>query len=242
MARQQKRGRSYEIGELRKTARREVAALRKKLDSMTTAERAGRQGRSTERQILEIERANAGTYLRGPNKRTPLEVEKNVNVLRSLTGAAGKSRRATQQARQNRIFYQQMRIDTKAARADNLDAGIPSEYFGGVAGRLHYEKIFYMSTQDLWVGSDDPKERNQKIMDALGVDSLEEAYRIVLSENTDVIAKILEAIEDGQVYEDYFEEFGSGTIAAMMVGRGAEIARKQRQSRRPTTTRRRRKK
>ena len=43
------------------------------------------------------------------------------------------------------------------------------------------EKIFYARTQKLWEGLPNAA-RNEAIMEALGVDSIEEAYRIVLND------------------------------------------------------------
>lgn len=206
------------LAALRRRSKNEIRSLQRAYRNLGATEKAGRMGAGIQEQIGEIRRAAAGTYLgRKPQPPTRYQAEQNANMLETLIGESGKRGRAATRARQNRIFYQQMRVEAR---------GGESAYFGGVAGQIGYEKIFYMATQDVWAGrSMTPEKRNEAIMEALGVDSLEDAYRIVLSESTDVIEKILERLEEGDLSGTYFEEIESDEVMAMLVGRGAQIVR-----------------
>lgn len=228
------KGQSKRLAQIRAKGKRELEQLDAAFKSMTASERAGRQGQAMRQQIDTIEKALAGSYLLSskPKPQVRLEAEKNANILDTLTGRKGARGKAAAQERRNRIFYQQMRTEAKQARQARKEGGAAqgdepdgSALFGGVAGRMFYEKVFYMATQDMWRGGD-PSRKNEEIMRKLGTNDLETAYQIVLGRSTDVIARIAELLDSGEFTMDMLED-EYGEIAAMLLGRGAQIQRER---------------
>lgn len=248
------KGQSKRLANLRAAGQRELANLSRAFNNMTPQEKAGRQGQAIQQQRNAIKDAIAGSYLNSskPKPEVRFEAEKNGNILATLTGRKGARGKAAAQERRNRIFYQQMRTEAKQARqarkedrAAQGDEPDGSAFFGGVAGRMFYEKIFYMATQDMWRGGD-PSRKNEEIMRKLGTNDLETAYQVVLGRSTDVIARIAELLDSGELTMDMLED-EYGEIAAMLLGRGAQIQRERQaeldamEASKPTRRRRRRK-
>lgn len=83
---------------------------------------------------------------------------------------------------------------------------------GGVSSLSREEtKVFYTMTKDLWEGVD-PSKRNEAIMEALGVETLEEAWRIVMND-PDAIQAVKEArknqrdiLTEGDIADGSFDE------------------------------------
>lgn len=221
------------LANLRAKGKRELTNLGRAYNRMTAQEKAGRQGQAIQQQRAAIKDAIAGSYLGGrPKPQVRLEAEKNGNILDTLTGRKGARGKAAAQERRNRIFYQQMRTEAKQTRQARKEGGAAqgdepdgSAFFGGVAGRMFYEKVFYMATQDMWRGGD-PSRKNEEIMRKLGTTDLETAYQIVLGRSTDVIARIAELLDSGEFTMDMLED-EYGEIAAMLLGRGAQIQRER---------------
>ena len=74
--------------------------------------------------------------------------------------------------------------------------------------------VFYASTRKFWRGRD-PKERNRLIMEALGVDTLEAAFDVVLMKNMQAVNDYIESAVtsstvDGRTDEnaDFYDEVG----------------------------------
>lgn len=161
---------------LRVRGRRESKRLEALLESMSSEDRAGAKGESVRQQQQTLEEAMANTKLgRNATSQKRLDAKKAANKIESLVPRKGtRESKKSRQERENRIYREQIRSEEAF--------GVPSARFGGEAGEKHLERIFYMATQSIW--RDKPnEERDQAIMKALGVESLEDAYTKVLEEN-----------------------------------------------------------
>lgn len=83
-------------------------------------------------------------------------------------------------ARSNKVFKQQVRL---------AQFGQPNVF--GEHG-LEMTKIFYRATQRIWEGGD-PTQRNEMIVQALGVDTMAEAMAIILANNQDAVNQAIGA-------------------------------------------------
>lgn len=171
---------SQRYAALRKRGKREIANLDRLFRSLDASEQTGQKGQRILEQQAWIREASEETRLRG--KRTPKERLQSAvaaNRLEALIPEryGGRSR----QDREDRMFRSQIRHEE--------EYGLPTSAFGGEAGEAHYERIFYMSTESIWSG-ENPQDRDRAIMDALGVDSLEEAYKLVIDANQDAVAEM----------------------------------------------------
>lgn len=161
---------------LRVRGRRESKRLEALLKSMSSEERTSAKGESVRQQQQTLEAAMAETKLgRNATQQKRLDAKRAANKIESLVPKKGaRENKKSRQERENRIFREQIRSEEAF--------GTPSARFGGEAGEKHLERIFYMATQSIWRGK--PNEnRDEAIMKALGVTSLEEAYEKVLEEN-----------------------------------------------------------
>jgi len=169
----------------RKRGIREQQRLEALFQSLDASEQTGSRGQRIREQQAWIREASEGSKLRG--KRTPaerLQATLAANRLESLIPKKGsRENKASRQEREDRMFRSQIRHEE--------EYGMPTSTFGGEAGTGHYERIFYISTESFWSGKD-PQDRDKAIMKELGVDSLEEAYRIVLEANEEAVEKMRE--------------------------------------------------
>lgn len=183
----------------RRRAKAELTKLNQVYNNLSTTQRAGARGQAIKQQQEKISELSQKTYqrksLRG-SEYNALEAREASNALESFLGRKGERGRKQQQARRDRIYRQQIRTE---------EAGGESALFGGAGKRYHLERIFYISTQQIW--ADKPnEERDKAIMDALGVSSLEEAYDLVILQNADALAKMKELGLTGDGWETGYND------------------------------------
>lgn len=178
---------------LRRRGKAEIKKLGQEFKGMTTEQQRGARGQAILQQQQRIEEVSRRTYLgRKATQQTRLEAREASNELQAYLGRKGERGRKQQQARRDRIYRQQIRVEEAGGESGAL--------FRGTAGRYHYERIFYMSTQAMWRGLSN-QERDAAIIKKLGVSSLEEAYELVIGGNMDVIVQIAEAGVTGGRYD-----------------------------------------
>ena len=88
----------------------------------------------------------------------------------------GTGRRMTNAEREDRFFRESLRQER---------LGGDSWLFRGNAEATSAEAIFYAATQDLWAGR--YADRDEAIKEGLGVETLEEAYAMVLAKNQEAM-------------------------------------------------------
>lgn len=180
----------------RRRAKTELTNLAQVYNALSASDRAGARGQAIKQQQEKISELSQKTYkresLRG-EEHSALEAREASNALESFLARAGGQQA---KARRDRIYRQQIRTE---------EAGGDSALFGGAAKKYHLERIFYISTQQIW--ADKPNEKRDKaIMDALGVSSLEEAYDLVILQNADALAKMKELGLTGDGWETGYND------------------------------------
>lgn len=165
---------SDEIYNQRRRARRELARIEKQLDSGSLS--AGEMRRMTD-YAARLRTSIENSYIqknvvRGMNRKERKALSANAKQALRSAGATlesiARGRNATD--RENMQFAEKMR------RAKH---GEPS----GMSGMDKYSvQMFYVATKRLWQGVH-LNQRNETIMKALGTNSLEEAYRVVMHAN-----------------------------------------------------------
>ena len=169
----------------RRRARRELARIERSIESGKLSQAQEATQRTYARRLREsIEASYVQRRIRPGMK--PSERRRIVSGAEQALKASEKaieSRRksATATARQNRVFETRL----KAAQQ-----GAPSGVGGLDAVRAQF---FYVATKRLWQGFP-LADRNRAIMRGLGVESLEEAYRIVTRANRAQIAAYREML------------------------------------------------
>lgn len=187
---------------LRRRGKRELRQLQTEYDQMSTTQQQGYEGRRIKQQQDAIRKSSSETYLgRNADKGKRLEAKEASQRLGSLIGEKGQRGRAAAQNRRNRIFREQIRSEER---------GEESAMFGGVAGKYHYERVFYMSTQSIWRGLSN-EDRDAAIMRYFGVKDLETAYEMVLEQNSEVLARIHESY--GDEYEAWEKGYNPEIVA-----------------------------
>jgi hypothetical protein len=185
---------------IRRRARQEVTRLESMFKRMSKADKAGYRGQEIKQTQRIIEGYSESTYLgRKASGETRQTAREAANALETMIGRKGERGRKATQARRDRIFRSQIHLEEASGGA------ISSARFGGSAGRYHYERIFYMSTQSIWAGLPN-QDRDAAIMKALGVSSLEEAYDIIIEGNADAIAKMGQLGLSGDGWEYGYDE------------------------------------
>ena len=181
-----KRGRNplaQQYAALRRRGRDEIKKLETMYKGLTQEEKAGYRGAEIRQQQSLIRETSKQTYLGRKQDRDRLQdAREAANALTSMIGRKGERGRAAAQARRDRIFRTQIRVEEESG-------GSIGGRFQGTAGKYHYERLFYMSTQSMWAGKAN-QDRDQAIMKSLGVSSLEEAYDIIIEGNAEAIAKM----------------------------------------------------
>lgn len=178
---------AIEMDNLRKRARRAVGALEREYKALTPQEQKTWRGKTLKEQQARlnqaIEQTKLGRQSGGQFKRDKvLAAQQAKNKINSMIGGpqTGGKQEELRQERRNRMYRSAIRAE---------ESGGISSQFSGQAGQYHFERIFYMSTQSVWAGLPN-EDRDQAIMKALGVKSLEEAYQIILQGNADAIMAI----------------------------------------------------
>lgn len=122
-------------------------------------------------------RAAATRVGRSPSSIDLMAARHNAEELERMVGGSGRS---TAAQREDRFFKEQVRSERR---------GELSGLFGGDFEAAQAEGIFYAATQDIWSGR--YADRDEAIKEALGVDTLEEAYNVVLRQNEEALRAAL---------------------------------------------------
>lgn len=163
----------------RRRARRELARIQRAIESggMTDAQRATQQAYARR-----LEQSIQASYIqknivRGMDRQSRKKLTSAANQALRASESTIESRRKslTATARQNEVFANKIR---------QVQQGMPTDVGGLDAIRVQF---FYVATKRLWQGFP-LGERNQRIMQGMGVESLEEAYRIVTRANREQIS------------------------------------------------------
>lgn len=218
-----KRTEAQRMAELRRRGNQEISKLKEDLRRMRPSERQSSHADAYRQQILEMRDTINRTYLTGTHggiKASKDQARAAAEKLRSQIGigtrtsARGRLRTEREakarQERRNVVYRSQLRMESR---------GGTSAMFGGAAAEDYREKIFYMSTQHIWRGLA-PEDRDKAILKALGTDSLEEAYQMVMAENEEA----LEAARDASRADPYANE----DPYAAMVGLVNVVRRRER--------------
>lgn len=165
----------------RQTLGRQLDAIRKKAQTYVKglkrqqAKKSGAAAESIGEQISHIEGLISKSYMKS---RTAADKQKAAQAGESLRAYSVSGQRKT------KLFA------SKLASADKIGLGGDN---AAVSGAI--VNAFYMSTQQLWRGV--PLEnRNNAIMERLGVSSLKEAFEQFKSENADFIDKVRETFRE----------------------------------------------
>lgn len=184
-----KRGRNplaQQYAALRRRGREEIKKLESMYKGLTAEEKAGYRGAEIRQHQKLIREESQKTYLGRAQDRDRLQdAREAANTLTSMIGRKGERGRKAAQARRDRIFRTQVRIEEESG------GDITSARYAGKAGKYHYERVFYMATQSMWAGESN-QNRDRKIMEKMGVSSLEEAYDIIIKGNAAAFAKMEE--------------------------------------------------
>lgn len=124
-------------------------------------------------------RAAATRVGRSPSSIDLMAARHNAEELERMVGRVG-SGRSTAAQREDLFFREQIRAERR---------GELSGLFGGDFEAAQAEGIFYAATQDIWSGR--YADRDAAIMEAIGVDTLEEAYTVVLRQNEEALRAAL---------------------------------------------------
>lgn len=169
----------------RRRARRELARIEKQLGSGTLT---GRQRDVQEKYAARLRESIENSYIqknivRGMDRKSRAKLtSKSDAALRQARGilnTRAQARNASE--RTNALFAEKLKAAGSGKRTDvsGLDS-VTSQFF-------------YVATRRLWASSP-YDQRNEVIMRRMGVDSLEEAYRIVMRENRKQIAAYREMV------------------------------------------------
>lgn len=193
-----KRGRNPEairLAALRRRGKEEVQRLEAMYMKLTAEDKAGYRGAEIRQHQDLIREQSQKTYLgRKPDGDRLLEAREAANTMTSMIGKKGERGRAAAQARRDRIFRTQIRVEEESG------GDIKSARYAGKAGTYHYERIFYMATQSMWAGKPN-EERDREIMKKMGVSSLEEAYDIIIKGNAEAISMMDELELTGEGWD-----------------------------------------
>lgn len=162
----------------RRRARRELARIERALESgtLTQEQRATQMGYAA-RLTQAIEQSYVANRVRGIAKSARAKLVSAADAALRRAQSVIESRRLSlaENGVANRVF---------AAKIRSAQAGLRTDVAGLDKVRAQF---FYVATKRLWQGYP-LRERNDRIMSGLGVDSLEEAYRIVIRANRQRIA------------------------------------------------------
>lgn len=185
---------SSEIYNIRRRAKRYIKSLEK-----IRNKQHGRARQATNAYLRKLRSEVRKTYIK---KRTTSELERTSKVAKSLNSLLPSEVQRSAQKRKNFVFQQEI---------NSASQSLPSQIGKNPQIARGLIKTFYRATQNAWEGKSD---KNQAILDALGVKDLREAFRKVLSENAEAVKQINQAnkeVEDTQeipFFEDYeFEEY-----------------------------------
>lgn len=191
---------SDEVYNARRRAKRLLARMeREDTSGMSVVERRARAD------YMESVRAQIEQSYQGTRKARDVESAKE-----RAQGARKKLDRMTRTPR--KVKGAKERSDVLFQRQVNLARiGAPSLF--GEHGDAAVS-VFYASTRKFWRGRD-PKERNRLIMEALGVNTLEAAFDVVLIKNMQAVNDYIESAVtsstvDGRTDEnaDFYDEVG----------------------------------
>lgn len=191
---------SVMLAALRRRADREIKKIANEYRKLSPDKQQSWRGQALQQQINMIQETKEDTYLgRNFDGDKLLKAREAGNSLESMIGKKGIKRREEQSERRDRVFRSQIRFEE--SRNGSWDDGTPTDtVLHGQAGKYHFERLFYISTEDMWRGKP-VADRDKAIMAQLGVSSMEEAYELVISAQGDAIAKMKELGLAGEAWE-----------------------------------------
>jgi hypothetical protein len=217
MARKRKRNPlSERLSRLRyraKAALQQLSYEATKIKGSKIPGRKTRRQQDIEQRQAQIEQLMSETYLgRGANADKTRAARKAGEELRHAISKTEEKRTAAAQRRANEIALEQLAVERR---------GGASEIWGGRLGRMRGEQIFWASTRDIWTGAD-PKDRMKAVMDALGTDSIEEAFDLVLSQSSEAITAAMDAADgdfaDAAAYDARDSDIWIAFVSSFYVG------------------------
>lgn len=152
----------------RKRLKRRIAHIEKVIENVS----------STRKGALEQQVTNLNSMLRETYQ--PMTKDEKAELFRQIEKTTP-ARNANREKRLNRNFMRQLKLgvtgeDSNLAN-NNLEAQIRT-------------KVFWQSTKMLWLGGS-RKDREKAILKGYGVDTLEEAYRIIQENNEELIQQMI---------------------------------------------------
>lgn len=181
----EKRARSREMDKIRKRTRRAIDRLNKISETTTDM----RQRHAAKQQLTQLQAQLEQTYA---GRRTRTYSAKAISAGRSLSGERVGSIKELQQG-----VYDFKNEMNKASRG--------KVSMLGAQGQLKTQ-MFYRATQNAWQGKPNA-EREQAIKDALGVDTLEQAYTKVMNtpEMREALRQITATVTDTNELSEAYE-------------------------------------
>lgn len=182
---------SNEIYNIRRRAKRYIKSLEK-----VRNKQHGRARQATNAYLRKLRSEVRKTYIK---KRTSAESERTSKVAQSLKKLLPSEVQRNAQKRKNFVFQQEINAASQ---------GQPSQIGRDTDTARDLIKIFYRATQNYWEGKSD---KNQAMLEGLGVSDLREAFRLVLSKNPDAIKKMNQAKKEVKSTEEipFFEDYES---------------------------------
>ena len=182
---------SNEIYNIRRRAKRYIKSLEK-----VRNKQHGKARKATNAYLRKLRSEVKKTYIK---KRTSSESERASKVAQSLNNLLPSEVQRNAQKRKNFVFQQEINAASQ---------GQPSQIGRDTDTARDLIKTFYRATQEYWEGKSD---KNQSILEGLGVNDLREAFRLVLSKNADAIKKINQAKKEVESTEEipFFEDYES---------------------------------
>ena len=201
---------SIKLAALRRRAKGEIRRLG---SDIKKAGAGSARARALQAQQDKIRAVMHDTYMgRQPPRERVAKAEQAGRELEGLIGRKGARGRAAAQERANRVAWQQITVERR---------GGESAIYGGRLGRMRGEQIFWASTRDIWTGAD-PKDRLKVVMDALGTDSIEEAFDLVLSQSSEAITAAMDAADgdfaDAAAYDARDSDIWIAFVSSFYVG------------------------
>lgn len=152
----------------RKRLKRRIAHIEKAMDSVSSARK-----NALEQQVINLNSMLRETY-------QPMTKDEKAALFRQIEKTAP-ARNANREKRLNRVFMHQIKL------------GVTGEYSTLANNTMEAQirtKVFWQATKMLWLGGK-RKDREEAILKGYGVNTLEEAYRIIQENNEELIQQMI---------------------------------------------------
>lgn len=186
------------LAQIRRRAKGEVRRIEAGISAAQASGNKNEEAKLTWRREF-IQEGLQASYLKGKTGADRLDAVQAAYALRGQM-LGGRTVHKSQEAyrRRDALFKSQLELER---------SGTGSATYAGVLAKGRGEQIFYAATQDIWHDVS-PMGRDKAIMAYLGVDTLEEAYEIVLGQNVDAFREALNmgewAAESGETITSDF--------------------------------------